>query len=50
MDDQLISAVFLREALWNPMHKQPKNANYLKKMWDEVVREMNKDGKCVCLF
>lgn len=45
MDEILIASVFKREPLWNPAHELHKNAVVLKKLWEEVAVEVEKDGK-----
>lgn len=45
MDELLIASVFKREPLWNPGSELHKNAVILKKLWEEVVVEVEKDGK-----
>ncbi|XP_069670952.1 uncharacterized protein [Periplaneta americana] len=45
MDEALIGAVFKREALWNPSDELHKNGVVLKKLWEDVAEELNKDGK-----
>ena len=45
MDEILIASVFKREPLWNPANELHKNAVVLKKLWEEVAVEVEKDGK-----
>lgn len=45
MEEILIASVFKREPLWNPAHELHKNVVILKKLWEEVAIEVEKDGK-----
>ncbi|CAG5054304.1 unnamed protein product [Parnassius apollo] len=45
MDNILIEAVYRREPLWNPMNDLHKNSNILKRLWQEVAAEVNRDAK-----
>ncbi|XP_068623177.1 uncharacterized protein [Battus philenor] len=45
MDNILIDAVYRREPIWNPDNDLHKNSNVLKKLWQEVADEVNKDAK-----
>ncbi|KAJ0182575.1 hypothetical protein K1T71_001944 [Dendrolimus kikuchii] len=45
MDNSLIAAVYTREALWNPANELHKNSNMLRKLWQEIAEELQKDVK-----
>ncbi|XP_063386133.1 uncharacterized protein LOC134672162 [Cydia fagiglandana] len=47
MDDALIEAVYKREPLWNPDSDLHKNAMVLKKLWEEVAYELQRDVKTI---
>ncbi|XP_068082686.1 uncharacterized protein [Anabrus simplex] len=47
MEEEIIHAVFQREEIWNPRHKNYKNVTVLQKKWTEVSTTVGKDVKTV---
>ena len=48
--DKLVSAVFIRNALWDQRDVQHHNRFVLDKLWDEVAAEMKTTSKCVIIL